>query len=68
MSGRIIIKVATDGSTQVSTEGFAGKSCQKASQLIERALGSRQSEQLTQDYYKAGIDAGNNTLEQGQGT
>ena len=67
MSQRIIIKVATDGSTQVSTEGFAGSSCQQASQFIERALGSRQSEQLTQDYFKTGIEAGNNILEQGQG-
>jgi hypothetical protein len=67
LSQRIIIKVAADGSTQVSTEGFVGSGCQKASQFIERALGSRQSEQLTQDYCKTGIEAGNNTLEQGEG-
>ncbi len=59
--------VAPDGSTEVRTEGFAGGQCRQASQFIERALGSRQSEQLTQDFYKGSIEAANNTVQQGEG-
>ncbi len=63
---RIIIKVSTDGSTQVSTEGFIGNSCRQASELMERALGLRQSEQLTADYYKTTSSTESNELRQGE--
>jgi hypothetical protein len=66
LSQRIIIKVSPNGETEVRTEGFAGSTCQKASSFIERALGSRQSEQLTQDYYKASTEAGTSELNQGE--
>lgn len=67
MNQRIVIKVAPDGSIQVLTEGFAGSGCQKASLFMERALGTVESEQLTQDYFKASTDAGTNSLQQGEG-
>ena len=67
MSQRIVIKVAPNGQTEVRTEGFTGSSCQRASQFIERALGSKQTEQLTQDYFKTSIDAANQQLKQGAG-
>lgn len=67
MSQRIVIKVAPNGETEVRTEGFTGSSCQQASQFIERALGSKQTEQLTQDYFKASTEAGNQQLNQGAG-
>ena len=67
MSQRIVIKVAPNGETEVRTEGFTGSSCQKASQFIERALGQKQTEQLTQDYFKTSIDSGNQQLNQGAG-
>ena len=44
MNQRIVINVATDGSTEVRTEGFSGSSCRQASEFLERALGSKQSE------------------------
>ena len=53
MSQRIIIKVAADGSTEVRTEGFTGTQCRQASEFIEKALGSRQSEQLTSEFFKS---------------
>ena len=62
-----MIKVAPDGGTEVRTEGFVGGSCKQASQFIERALGVSHSEQLTQDYFKTGIEAGQSQLEQGEG-
>ncbi len=66
LSQRIIIQVSTTGETVVRTEGFSGSSCQKASQFIEQALGSRQSEQLTQDFYSSSTDAGTHTINQGE--
>ena len=67
MSQRIVIRVAPNGETEVRTEGFTGSSCQKASQFIERALGSKQTEQLTQDYFETSTEAGNQQLNQGAG-
>jgi hypothetical protein len=67
MSKRIVIKVATDGSTQVRTEGFVGRSCRQASEFIERALGSRQSESLTSEYFNTSSTTEANQLHQGEG-
>lgn len=67
MNQRIIVRVATDGNTEVRTEGFAGGSCRQASELIERALGDQKSEQLTQEFYMTSTDAGTNTLQSGGG-
>jgi hypothetical protein len=47
----ITVTVAKDGSTKVETKGFSGSSCQAASEFLEKALGSRQSEKLTTEYY-----------------
>jgi hypothetical protein len=47
----IIVIVAKDGGTQVETNGFAGSTCQQASRFIEEALGVRQSERLTAEFY-----------------
>jgi hypothetical protein len=47
----IIVTVAKDGSTKVETKGFAGSSCQAASEFLEKALGVRQSEKLTAEFY-----------------
>lgn len=47
----ITVTVAKDGSTKVETKGFTGSSCQTASEFLEKALGSRQSEKLTAEYY-----------------
>ena len=55
MSQRIIITVAKDGATEVRTEGFAGNGCIKASQFIERALGTKSTEQLTSEYFQSSV-------------
>ena len=47
----ITVTVAKDGSTKVETKGFSGSSCQAASEFLEKALGSRQSEKLTAEFY-----------------
>ncbi len=66
MSQRIVIRVAPNGETEVRTEGFNGRSCQQASELIERALGHQLTERLTEDFYKASTDVGHNHLQQGE--
>ena len=48
----IVVIVATDGSTKVETKGYSGAACQAASKFIEEALGARQSEKLTAEFYQ----------------
>ena len=47
----IEISVSPKGETRVQTRGFAGASCKTASKFIEDALGNRQAEQLTAEFY-----------------
>ena len=51
MSKTIEIIVSPTGQTQIKTPGFSGTSCQAASLPYERALGVKQSEQLTPEFY-----------------
>ncbi|NQV23521.1 MAG: DUF2997 domain-containing protein [Rhodopirellula sp.] len=48
----IEITVKPDGSTSLETKGFAGNGCRAASEFLERALGSRGSEQLTSEFHQ----------------
>ena len=66
MNRRIIITVASDGSTEVRTEGFSGSECQQASELIERALGNRHSERLTAEFFGVGQLEQSRQLKQGE--
>ena len=47
--------VSPDGSSRVETKGFAGSDCQQASRFLEQALGQKQSEQLTADFYRRSV-------------
>lgn len=49
----IEIIVSPAGATQVQTKGFTGSSCQDASRFIEQALGQRQGEQFTGEFYSS---------------
>lgn len=51
-SPTIEITVKPDGQTVVETKGFTGASCRDASRFIEQAMGKRESEQLTAEYYQ----------------
>ena len=51
-SPTIEIIVKPDGQTVVETKGFTGSSCRDASRFIEQALGQRESEQLTAEFYQ----------------
>ena len=52
-SQSIEITVKPDGSTSLETKGFAGNGCRAASEFLERALGSRESEQLTSEFHQS---------------
>ena len=52
MSKAIEITVSPNGQTHVETKGFAGSECQDASRFLERALGKKQEERLTADFYR----------------
>ena len=53
----IEIVVAPDGSTQIETRGFAGKTCLDASRFLEAALGQKTSERMTPEYYASADEA-----------
>lgn len=53
----IDVIVSRDGSTRVETHGFAGTQCKEASQFLEQALGLKQNEQLTADFYRSEVNA-----------
>jgi hypothetical protein len=49
----IEIIVSPQGEVHVETKGFSGCGCREASALLERALGQRQSDELTAEFYQA---------------
>jgi hypothetical protein len=48
----IHVTVHPDGTVRVETRGFVGAACQPASQALETALGLRQSDALTAEYFQ----------------
>jgi hypothetical protein len=53
MKQTIEIIVSPTGQTTVQTKGFSGSSCQEASRFLELALGARQSEERTAEFYES---------------
>jgi hypothetical protein len=51
MSKIIEIIVSPKGETTVTTKGFTGSSCCEASKFIEKALGQRIGERLTNEFH-----------------
>ena len=49
----IQIIVSPEGKTKVETKGFVGNECVQASHYIEQALGSRNLERKTSEFYIA---------------
>jgi Protein of unknown function (DUF2997) len=40
----------------VETHGFTGDQCREASKFVEEALGLKQNEQLTADFYRSEVN------------
>lgn len=51
MSQTIEMTVSPRGETRIETRGFTGTTCREATRALEAALGLRQSEQLTSEFY-----------------
>ena len=51
MSKIIEIIVSPKGEAKLETKGFAGAGCQEASRAFEQAMGVKNNEQLTAEYY-----------------
>lgn len=47
----INIIISPTGETKIETVGFVGSTCRDASRFLESALGKRESEQLTTEFY-----------------
>jgi hypothetical protein len=47
----IEVIVSPKGETKIETKGFVGSACKAASEALEKALGLKQSEQLTAEFY-----------------
>jgi hypothetical protein len=47
----IEIIVSPTGQTRLETKGFAGAACRSASAFLEEALGQRQCERLTSEFF-----------------
>ncbi|MCD0459089.1 DUF2997 domain-containing protein [Roseiconus lacunae] len=60
----IEIVVSPDGSSKVETKGFAGSRCQQVSHFLENALGKRQNESLTGEYFKTPVSETNQARQQ----
>lgn len=52
MTPTITVTVAPTGETTVATQGFTGGACILASWELERALGLKQHEQMTPEFYQ----------------
>ena len=61
----INIIIAPTGETKIETIGFVGGECRIASQLLETAIGKRDSERLTSEFYAA--HSATNTESQNEG-
>ncbi|MBI3864901.1 MAG: DUF2997 domain-containing protein [Planctomycetia bacterium] len=49
----IEIVVSRTGQTTVQTKGFSGASCLEASRFVEQALGVRQDEEKTAEFFQS---------------
>ena len=48
----IFITINPDGNVTIRTKGFKGKSCLKATEALEEALGKVSERKLTSEYYE----------------
>lgn len=53
MSKTVEIIVSSKGETSVETKGFVGGECREASNFVEEALGKREQERMTPEFYQA---------------
>jgi len=52
MTKTIEVIISLQGEAKIETRGFAGSSCQQASQFLEQAMGTKVSEMPTAEFYQ----------------
>ena len=55
--------IAPRGEMRLETKGFTGAACKEASRLLEMALGTKQSERLTPEFFQPALQTAH--LQQG---
>lgn len=53
MTQTIEVVISSQGETKIETKGFAGSTCQQASQFLEQALGAKLADKPTAEFYQA---------------
>lgn len=51
----IEVVVRPDGQSSIETKGFTGTECLEGSRFLEAALGARQDERRTVEFYSTGV-------------
>ncbi|MCC7420282.1 MAG: DUF2997 domain-containing protein [Planctomycetaceae bacterium] len=51
----IEVVVSPKGETRLETRGFNGAECREASSFLEKALGARTAERLTDEFYQTAV-------------
>ncbi|TWT51383.1 hypothetical protein Pla22_41610 [Rubripirellula amarantea] len=51
----IDVIVSPEGASRIETNGFAGEQCRQASQFLEQALGLRQQEKLSAEFFQTEV-------------
>jgi len=52
MNDRYIeVLIAPDGTVKITTEGFTGASCEEATRALEEGLGTKTSDERTEEFY-----------------
>ncbi|MDA8746081.1 DUF2997 domain-containing protein [Rubripirellula amarantea] len=51
----IDVIVSPEGASRIETNGFAGDQCRQASQFLEQALGLRQQEKLSAEFFQTEV-------------
>lgn len=65
MNQTIELIVRPNGSTQIETKGFSGAACRDTSRFIELAIGHRQNERLTGEFFQTQTAVNTQQLRQG---
>ena len=64
MSQIIEVTVSPRGETRIETKGFTGGHCREASKALETALGVRETERLTSEFFAASSSENQQSLSQ----
>ena len=64
MSQIIEVTVSPQCETRIETKGFTGGHCREASKALETALGVRETERLTSEFYAVSSTANQQSLSQ----